>query len=96
VIVTELNIERIPIRKAEADPPLVIDRDGVLPGAVAFERMQPIAGRDLQVGQRRGDMNGFKLTEGSARHIRRDALRLAGPKELLRLTIREGLDHAEM
>jgi hypothetical protein len=58
--------------------------------------MQPIARRDLQVGQRHGDVDCFKLADGAARHIGRDAPRLAGPKELLRLAICEGLDHLEL
>jgi hypothetical protein len=30
VIVAELDIERIAVLEAKADPPLIIDRDGVL------------------------------------------------------------------
>jgi hypothetical protein len=35
----------------EADAPLVVDQDAVLAGAVAFQRFQPIAGRDTQILQ---------------------------------------------
>ena len=96
VIVAELDVERIAVLESEADPPLIVDRDRVLPRAVAFERVQAIARRDAQVGHCNRDMHRLELAQGPARHIRRDALRRAGPKERLRLAIREGLNHSAM
>jgi hypothetical protein len=94
VIVAELDVERIADFEAEANPPLIVDRDRVLSRAVSFERVQSIARRDAQVDHGRSDVNSLKLPQGPARHIRRYALRLAGPKQCFRLAIREGLDHS--
>src|SRR5260370_36132198 len=53
MIVDNLDIDRA--RRArwplEADPPLVVDADAVLPRAVAFKRLQPVAGKCSDVGQ---------------------------------------------
>jgi hypothetical protein len=51
VIVHDFHIERLPIVKAEANAPLIVDADAVLPGAIAFQRLQPVSGRALQITQ---------------------------------------------
>jgi len=95
VVVTELDLIGIAVFKAEADAPLVIYRDRVLSATIAFERMQPIAGRDLQVVDPSGGIDLLQLAHSSCDHVRRHAFRFAGQVQLLRLRIGERLDHGE-
>jgi hypothetical protein len=96
VFVTERNVERVVVLEAEAGPPLIIDRDGVLPDAVVFERAQSIAGRNTKVADLRHLVNGLESAQGTARDVRWDTLRLSRAKELLRPAVGEGLDHSEL
>jgi hypothetical protein len=43
VIVNDLHLLWPSIRPHEADPPLVVDSDAVLPGAIALESFQPVS-----------------------------------------------------
>jgi hypothetical protein len=58
-----LYVFRSRIGPAEADSPLVVYTDAVLPYAVALERFQTVAGRYAQILQAAGD---FKLTNFAA------------------------------
>jgi hypothetical protein len=49
VVVDDLNVFGPCWRPADRDPPLLVDPDAVLPGAVAAQFLQSVAGRDLQV-----------------------------------------------
>ena len=49
VVVGDFDFAGIATRPAETETPLVIDADAVLAGAFAFERFEPIAGRDPEV-----------------------------------------------
>jgi hypothetical protein len=48
VIVDDFHIVGIAGTPTEADAPLIVDPDTVLTGPVAFQRFQPIAGRNTQ------------------------------------------------
>jgi len=51
MIIDDLNVEGIPFFPSETYSLLVIDADAVLPGAVAFQRLQAVAGRYPQILQ---------------------------------------------
>jgi hypothetical protein len=61
VIVDDLDVMRAITPPTEADPPLIIDPDTELAGSKAFQRLQPIAGRDPQVIQARRNLELAKL-----------------------------------
>jgi hypothetical protein len=68
MVVDYFDVERVTLDPAKADAPLVIDTDAVLPLAVAFERFQPIAGRQglsivVFLGARRLDVK-RQITSG--------------------------------
>ena len=50
------------IGPAEADPPLVVDPNAVLPRPAAFQAFQPVAGRDPQIVETRRSVKGKKLS----------------------------------
>src|SRR5699024_1455655 len=52
VVVNDLHLLWSGVGPHEADPPLVVDPDAVLTSSVAFESLEPIAGRDPEVLER--------------------------------------------
>src|SRR5690625_6194483 len=49
VVVNDLHLLRSCVGPHEPDPPLVVDPDAVLPGAVALQRFEPVARRDPKI-----------------------------------------------
>jgi hypothetical protein len=96
MVVAELDVIPVAVGKPKADPPLIVDRDGMLPRSITFEGVQPIPWRHAQIRELRGNVDGFKLPQRSPSDIRRHLLRLPRAEELLGLAIGEGLDHAKM
>ena len=46
VVVGDRDVIGITIEKPEAEAPLIVDADGELTLTVAFERVQPVSGRN--------------------------------------------------
>ena len=61
VIVTELDLEGIAIDEPEADSPLVVDGDSILPVAIAAQGVQSIATGGAEVGEPRCRINRIEL-----------------------------------
>ncbi|HEU4584726.1 MAG TPA: hypothetical protein VFR95_03205, partial [Gemmatimonadaceae bacterium] len=83
----------VTIDETEADPPLVVDRAGVLPGPIASERMQSIPWRHLQIIQGCGQVHVLQLARRTGRNVRGKAFRGTRQKEVPRTPIRERLYH---
>ena len=49
MVADEFHVRGIRAGPAKTDPPLVVDPNAVLPGAIAFELLQPVAGRHSKV-----------------------------------------------
>jgi hypothetical protein len=71
VVINDLDLVRIAILPAEADPPLVIHADAVLPCSIAFELLEAIAWRDAKVIEGFGGIDGDEFTEHDATEIGR-------------------------
>lgn len=93
VVVAELDVVRVTVFETEAKTPLIVHRDGVLPRAIASQRVQAIAGWHLEIGDSVRDMHGLELPQGAASDIRRHLPCFAGAEELFGLPVGEGLDH---
>ena len=93
MVVAELDVVGIPVAKAEADAPLIVDRDRVLPGAIPSKGVQLIAGRLAKIGDPHRRMNGLELPKGATRNIGRHLLGVSGSEQLLGLPVGEGFDH---
>jgi hypothetical protein len=46
VVVADFDVIRVPVAEYKANPPLVVDRYGVLPGTIALKSMEAIAWRN--------------------------------------------------
>jgi hypothetical protein len=60
VVVDDLDVFRARWGPDEADTPLLVDPDAVLPDAVALEGFEPVPGRDFEVIQ---DFGGIEHDE---------------------------------
>jgi len=64
MIVHDFHVEGVSLPPFEADTPAVVDADAVLAGALAPQRLQPVAGRHGQVFQARRGMELEQLAAG--------------------------------
>jgi hypothetical protein len=96
VVVAELDIVRVTVFESEADAPLIVHEDGMLPSAIALERVQAITRRNLEVGDLIRDMHGFEFAQSTPGDVGRHLPGLAGAEELFSLPVGEGLDHDEV
>lgn len=62
MIVHDLDVFRVPVNPAEANPKLVVDTDAVLPGTITLERFQPVARRYAQKIQRTGSVHKIEFS----------------------------------
>ncbi len=63
VVVDDLDVSGICARPAETDPPLIVDPDTVLPGAIAFELLQSVTGRHAEIVERLGGIDGHEFAQ---------------------------------
>ena len=66
MIIHDLDFIRIASAPYEAEPPLIVDSDAVLAGAVALERLQAISGRNAKILQPLGRLKVEQLAPGNA------------------------------
>jgi hypothetical protein len=93
VVVADLDVIRITVAEHEANPPLVVDRYGVLSGTIALECMEAIARRNPQALDLVGRVESRELSECSAFDFRGQTSRAAGGPEPLCVPVRERSDH---
>ena len=94
VIVGDLDVVGVTVAPDEADPPLIIDPDAVLPTAVSAQRFQTISRRHAQrlESGRRVELN--QLPIGDALYLARQPPREPPLEHALGFPITEALDHA--
>ena len=63
MIINNLDPEGVHVSPPKADPPLVIDANTVLAGAIALELLQTIAGRDAEIIELLGGVDDAELPE---------------------------------
>ena len=80
MVITDLDIIGVSVGKPKTDAPLVVDRDGVLASAIAFECVQAVAGRDFEIRNLVRRMDGFEFPQSAAGDGGGQLLGLAGAK----------------
>lgn len=85
VVVDDLDVEGVGGAPDEADAPLVVDADAVLARTVALERLEPITGRDAQVGEGVGRIENDEFPKRDALKTGRQTTRAATVKERVRV-----------
>ena len=77
----------------EANAPLVIDANAVLPFKAALQRFEPVARRHGHLPQFRGGMQSQQLASCAALNVRREPAGHFRPEYPLRFRARETLNH---
>jgi len=93
VIIADLNIIGVTVDEPKTDAPPVVDGDRVLPLSVAFQRMEPVTGWNLQIIQSTSQIQILELTRSPFGNIRRKPLRFARGVQFLGALICERPDH---
>jgi hypothetical protein len=92
MVVHDLNVESIRFNPTEANPPLIVQPDAVLPQAVAGEGLQTIPWDRSKIENHRRRMKLVQLSLSDTRDTLKSAAELA-PKDLLGIVVPERPDH---
>lgn len=95
MIVHDLDIVRVAVAPAEADPPLVVDANAVLAAPIALERFQPVARWHSQVIEALGGVELHEFPKHDPLELRRESAAGHTCEETLGLAIDEAPDHPE-
>ncbi len=95
MVVDDLDVESMAGTPDEADPPLLIHPDAVLPGTVPFQLLKPIRRRHPQILQDRRRVEHSQFPERRPLDVRAQSLDRLATEESLGVAVLEGLDHAE-
>jgi hypothetical protein len=95
VVIDYFNIKCMAALKAETYTPLVVDADTVSTCSIAFERFEPVIGRNPQIVQLRRTVQHLQLALGNRPDIDKPGDPPAG-KQSLRLGSSERLDRGEI
>jgi hypothetical protein len=94
VVVHDLDVFRSCRGPSKADPPLIVDTDAVAVGAVTFELLQPIPGRDSEVSELVGGVEDEQLSQGGSLSLLVEALRSLPQPHPFGVFVPERLEHA--
>jgi len=93
MVIDDRHVVGVAVPPGETNPPLVVHADTVLPGAIAAQFFQAIAGRDAKVVECLRGVDRDELAEHHPPQLGRvPANRLAG-EEAFRVAVAEALDH---
>ncbi len=95
MVVNDLDVVRIAIRPAKANPPLVVDPDTVLSSAVALELLEPVPWRHTEVVQGLGGVHGHQLPQHHASEVGRISADRLSVEETGGVAVAEALDHPD-
>ena len=73
MVVNDFNVVSIPILPVEADAPLIVDLNAVLPRTMALEFLQSVAGRYPQIGQDVGRIQRYQFSKHCSKKVRGEA-----------------------
>jgi len=93
VVIDNDDVKRIPILPAKADAPLIVDANAVLTGAVAFELLQTVAGRDAEVFELLRGINQREFAQHQTLELAGKATHKFATEQSLAVPIGETLDH---
>jgi hypothetical protein len=93
VVVHDFDVVGVAAPPSEADPPLVVDPDAVLPLPIAAQSLKPVTGRDPQVVQAVRSVQHPELPQGHPLHINSQASGRVPRAQPLGFPIAEALDH---
>ena len=93
MVVNDFNPFWTSVAPPEADTPLIVDSDTVLPGPITAQMLEPVARRDPEVLQTTRGVDLTQLAQRDTRDARVQGRNGFPRKQPLSLTITERLDH---
>jgi hypothetical protein len=94
VVIHNLHVEGVIVVPTEADPPSVIDADGVLTCSIPLEFLPMIGGRYPQIIEADGAVQHPQLAQRRPQKIVRQSAGSLPPEDPFRLFVCERSDHA--
>lgn len=95
MVIRYFNIVGIAVGESKAYPPLIVDGDGMPPFPIPGQGVQPIAGRNFEIGQARRHVYIIQSPQSPADQIRRQSFGFARNEQPLGFFVRKGLDHGK-
>ena len=93
MVIGYFDVARVAVVPFETQAVLAVDADAVLPGAVAFEGFEMVAGWNSQFIEADGSGEQAELIGSAVLNLHREFVTCAVP-EFLSLFVAEALDHA--
>ena len=95
MVVDNLDLLGVGAGPTEADAPWVVDSDGMLSAAISSERLQTIAGRQLEESQLDGGIDELQLDERALPDLTRQAARAPRQPQLFGVAVGKAFDHPQ-
>ena len=96
MIICDFDVIRVAVDERKAASPLIIYGNRVLSLSLTFQRVEPIAWRNLQVIERRGNVNVFQAAHGSSQQVGLKPFRCARCEEIPCVFVCESLNHRQL
>jgi len=93
MVINYLNIFIMSIHPTETNPKLIVDANAVLTGAVPFELLQTVAGRDAEVFELLRGINQREFAQHQTLELAGKATHKFATEQSLAVPIGETLDH---
>ena len=93
MVIDDLNVVCISRTPAEAQPPLLVDSDTVLPIPFTPEFLKSVAGRDPKIVGDRASIEHPEFSKSGPSNTRPDFLDGFTPEQALSVAVSENLDH---
>jgi len=70
VVIHDLDLVRVPVAPLEAHSPTIVDANAVLAGTISHQLLEPIPGRDAEIGKRPRSMQDPELPGGQGNRMK--------------------------
>jgi hypothetical protein len=94
VVVDDLDIVSVGADEAEADPPLIVDANAVLPQTVASKFFETVRGRDLEVEKTGCGVEHQQLAKRHSLEVRRRSTDPFAPEKSFRVRVAKAANHS--
>ncbi len=96
MVVGQFDIESVAILESETDPPLIVNRYGILAFPFPAEFVESIASRDFEIFETRGEMDVLQSSHRASPNIGGKSPRSPGFEQLPRVPVGKRLNHIPM
>ena len=95
MIVAQFNVVGVLSLKPKTQPPLTVDRYGIVPEAIPLQSMEPVAWRNTHVFDRLGSIKHIEFSQRARNNLWRKPLYGAVAEQSFRTFVTKALYHIE-